>query len=147
MTTEDDERVLDCREKYGRYIVNMKDDEGLEDEVKNVNTLPLQLAVSILSKSKRIMNNFIHAIGGFFNNDVYYTDTESLYIENNQWNKLNEKNLVRKKLLRGKNDYGVGGIFYAISLAPKTKYCLTINKYGIVDEKNASKVPPMFLIN
>ena len=60
----------------------MKDDEGLEDEVKKANTLPLPLAVFILSNSKRNMNNFIHAIDGFYSNDVYYTDTDSLYIEN-----------------------------------------------------------------
>ena len=42
----------------------MKDDEGLQDEVKKVNTLPLQIAVLILSNSKRIKNTFIHAIDG-----------------------------------------------------------------------------------
>ena len=117
----------------------MKDDEGLEDEIKKCNTLPLQLAVVTLSNSKRIMNNFIHAINGFYTNDVYYTDTDSLYIENKHWNKLIEKNLVGKNLLQGKNDYGDGGIFYALFLAPKIKYCLTINKNGIIDEKKCFK--------
>ena len=63
----------------------MKDDEGLEDEVKKANTLPLQLAVFILSNSKRILNFFIHAIDGFYNIDVYYTDADSLYIEFKHW--------------------------------------------------------------
>ena len=86
MQTEYDERVLDYQKiNYGKYIVKMKDDEVLEDEVKKVNTLPLQLAVFILSNSKRIMNNFIHALDGFYTNDVYYTDTDSLYIENKYW--------------------------------------------------------------
>ena len=76
MMTEYDERVLDYQKiNRGNYIVKMKDDEGLEDEMKKANTLPLQLAVFILSNSKRIMNNFIHAIDGFYTNDVYYTDT------------------------------------------------------------------------
>ena len=48
----------------------MKDDEGLQDEVKKVNLLTLQLAVFILSNSKRIMNNIIHAIDGFYTSDV-----------------------------------------------------------------------------
>ena len=56
---------------YGNYIGKMKNDEGFQDEVKKVNTLPLQLAVFILSNSKRIMNFFIHAFGGFYTNDVY----------------------------------------------------------------------------
>ena len=80
--SEYDERVLDFQKiNHGNYIVKMKDDEGLEDEIKKANTLPLQLAVFILSNSKRMMNNFIHAIDGSYTNDVYYTDTDSLYIE------------------------------------------------------------------
>ena len=81
------------------------------------------------------MNNFIHAINEFYSNDVYYTDTDSLYIENKHWNKLKEKNLVGKILLQGKNDCGDGGIFYRLFLAPKIKYCLPMNKFGIIDEK------------
>ena len=65
--TEYDERVLDYQQiKHGNYIVKLKDDDGLEYEVKKLNTLPLQLAVFILSNSKRIMNNFIHTIDGFY---------------------------------------------------------------------------------
>ena len=86
----------------------MKDDEGLEDEVKKVNTLPLQLAVFIFSNTKRIMNSFIHAIDGFYTNDVYFTDTDSLYIENKHWDNLEEAGLVGKTLLQGKNEYKDG---------------------------------------
>ena len=83
MMTEYDERVLDYQKiNHRNYIVKTKDDEGLQDEVKKANTLPLQLAVFFLSNSKRIMNNFIHAIDGFYTNDVFYTETDSLYIEN-----------------------------------------------------------------
>ena len=140
MMTEYDERVLDYQKiNHGNYIVKMKDDEGLEDEIKKCNTLPLQLAVFILSNSKRIMNDFIHAIDGFYTNDVYYTDTDSLYIESKHWDKLKEQNFVGKNLLQGKNDYGDGGIIYALFLAPKIKYCLIINKYGIIDEKKCFK--------
>ena len=60
----------------------MKDDAGLEDEVKNVNTMPSHLGAFILANSKRIMNNFIHAIDGFNTSDLYYEDTVILYIEN-----------------------------------------------------------------
>ena len=48
----------------------MIDDEGLEDEVKKLNTMPFHLGAFVLSNSKRIMNNFIHAINGFYTNDV-----------------------------------------------------------------------------
>ena len=78
--TEYDERVLDYQKiNHGNYIVKMKDDEGLEDEVKKANTLPLQLSVFILSNSKRIMNNFILAIDGFFIQTMSIIPTPILY--------------------------------------------------------------------
>ena len=85
------------------------------------------------------MKNFIHAIDGFYTNDVYYTDTDSLYIENKHWDKLDKAGLVRKNLLQGKNDYKDGGIFYGLFLAPKIKYCQTLNKYGVLDEHKTFK--------
>ena len=45
----------------------------------------------------------------FFTNDVYYRDTDSLYIENKHWDKIDKAGLVGKNLLKGKNDYKDGG--------------------------------------
>ena len=71
MQTEYDERVNDYWKISGiNYIVKMIDDPGLEDEVKKLNTMPLHLGAFVLSNSKRIMNNFIHAINGFYTHDV-----------------------------------------------------------------------------
>ena len=140
MQSEYDERVKNYWKVSGiNYIVKMIDDAGLEDEVKKLNTMPLHLGAFVLPNSKRLMNNFIHAIDGFHTNDVYYTDTESLYIENKHWDKLDKAGLVGKGLLQGKNDYKDGGIFYGLFLAPKIKYCLTINKYGVIDEHKTFK--------
>ena len=140
MHTEYDERVKDYwKISNNNYIVKMIDDPGLEDEIKKVNTMPLHLCSFDLSNSKRIMNNFIHAIDGFYTNDVYYTDTDGLYIENKHWDKLSRAGLVGKNLLPGKNDYKDGGIFYGLFLAPKIKYCLTINKYAVIDENKTFK--------
>ena len=64
--TEKDERVLDYQKiNYGNYIVKLKDDEVLQDEVEKINTMPLHLGAFVLSNIKRIMNNFIHAKDGF----------------------------------------------------------------------------------
>ena len=101
--------------------------------------MPLHLGAFVISNSKRIMNNFIHAVDGFYSNDVYYTDTDSLYLENKHWDKLNNAGLVGKNRLQGKNDFKNGGIFYGLFFAPKIKYCLTINKYGIIDEHKTFK--------
>ena len=144
MMTEYDEQVKDYSKISGiKYIVKMIDDAGLQDEVKKLNIMPLHLGAFVLSNSKRIMNNFIHAIHGFNTNDVYYTDTDSLYIEKKQWNNLYKAGLVGKNLLRGKNDYKGGGIFYGLFLAPKIKYCLTINKYGVISEHKTFKGFPI----
>ena len=140
MQTEYDERVKDYWKISNiNYIVKMIDDKGLEDEIKKINTMPLHLGAFVLSNSKRIMNNFIHAINGFYTHSVYYTDCDSLYIENRHWNKLDQAGLVGKNLLQGKNNYKDGGIFYALFLAPKIKYCLIINKYGVISEKKTFK--------
>ena len=60
-------------------------------------------------------------------------------MENKQWDNLKEAGLVGKNLLQGKNDYKEGGIFYGLFLAPKIKYCLTINKFGAIDEHKTFK--------
>ena len=111
----------------------MIDDKVLEDEVKSLKTMPLHLGASVLSNSKRIMNNFIHVIDGFYINDLYYEDFDSMYIENKYWDNLDKADLIGKYLLQGKNDYKDSGIFYGLFIAPKIKYCLTVNKFGVID--------------
>ena len=140
MMTEYDERVKDYWNKSGiDYIVKRIDDAGLEDEVKKLHTMPLQIGAFVLSNSRKLLNLFIHAINGFYTNDVYFTDTGSLYIENKHWDKLDKAGLVGEKLSRVNNDYKESGIWFALFLAPKIKYCLTINKYGIIDEHETFK--------
>ena len=55
-----------------------------------------------------------------------------MYIEKKYWDVLDKANLVGEQLGQGKNDYKTGGIFYGLFLAPKIKYCLTIDDYGII---------------
>ena len=115
MKTEFDERVKDYwKLPNGNYIVKMSLDEGVDLELEEKNTMPSQLGAFILSNSKRIMNNFLSVIDGFKTNNVYYQDTDSLYIEKKHWDKLDEAGLVGKNLCQGKNDYGDGGIFYGL---------------------------------
>ena len=51
---------------------------------------------------------------------------------------LDRANLV-EELCQGKNDYKTGGIYYGLFLAPKIKYCLTINDFGIVEDHKTFK--------
>ena len=119
--------------------MKLKEEEGLEYEGKKGNTMPLHLGAFVLSNSKRIMNNYIHTIDGFFTNDAYYTDTDSLDIESKHWDKLDKAGLVEKNRLQGENDYKEGGLWYRLFLAPKVKYCSTIKKYGVIDEHKTFK--------
>ena len=105
MKTEFDENVLDYwKLTNGNYIVRMKKDDGLDDDCDIKNTLPAVLGAFILSNSKRIMNNFIREINGFYKNSIYYGDTDSLYIEKKYWDVLDKANLVGEGLCQGKND-------------------------------------------
>ena len=140
MKTEFDENVIDYwKLPNGNYIVKMKKDDGLDDDCDIKNTLPAVLGAFIIANSRRIMNNFIREINGFYNNKIYYTDTDSLYIEKKYWDVLDKANLVGDNLCQGKNDYKTGGIFYGLYLAPKIKYCLTIDDYGIIQEHKTFK--------
>ena len=140
MMTECDERVIEYWKISGvNYISEKIDDAGLGKEVEKVNTMPLHLRSFVLSKSKRFMNNFIHAINGFYTNHLYYEDTDSMYIENKRWDKVHKASLVGKNLLQCKNDHKDGGVFDGMFLAAKKIYCLTTNKIGIIGEHKTFK--------
>ena len=135
METEYDENVLDhWKLPNGNFIVKFKKDDGLEGDNNVKNTLPSLLGAFILSNSKRIMNNFIRKINGFYKISIYYGDTDSLYIGKNYWDVLDKANLVGRNLCQVKNDYHTGGTFYGLFLAPKIKYVLTKDVYGIIQQ-------------
>ena len=117
----------------------MKKDDGLDDDCDIKNSLPAVLGAFILSNSKRIFYNFKREKNGFYNNSIYYEDTDSLYIEKKHWNVLDKANLVGEGLCQGKDDYKTGDVFYGLFLAPKIKYCLTVDDYGIIKEHKTFK--------
>ena len=57
------------------------------------------------------MRNFIREINGFYNNSIYYGDTDSRLIEKKYWNVLVKANLVEEEICQGENDNELGGIF------------------------------------
>ena len=127
--------------KNGNLIVKLEDDEGVDnfDKAKSINTRPSHFGSFILSHSKRLMNKVFHEIDGFYSNNIYYGDTDSGYIHKKLWSSFVEKGYVGKSLGKGKNDYGDSGIFYAWCLAPKIKYCLIIDDFGLRSAKRTFK--------
>ena len=67
------------------------------------------------------MNTFIRELNGFYNNSIYYGDTDSLYTEKKHWDVLDKTTLVRKELCQGKNEYKSGGVFYCLFPEAKIK--------------------------
>ena len=79
MQTENDDNVL----KYWKlpnanYVVELKKNEGLDSDIDVKHSLSSHLGAFILCNSKRIMNNFIREINGFYKSSKYYGDTDSL---------------------------------------------------------------------
>ena len=106
METEYDDNVLDFwRLPNGNYIVNLKKDDGLDGDKEAKNILPRHIGAFLLSNSKRNMNNFFREINGFYNNSIYYGDTDSLSVEKKYWVVLDKANLVGKNFCQGKDDY------------------------------------------
>ena len=122
MMSEYDEKVLDYGKiSHGTYIIKVIDHKELEVDVKKLNTMPLHLGSFVLPNSKRIINNFIDAFKGFYTNDFYYGDTDSLYIENKQWEIMDKFRLVGKNLLQRLNDYKVGGNWFVFFSRTRNK--------------------------
>ena len=127
MRTEYDENELDYWKLPSRnYIVKMKKTtvQMMVVILKVIkNTLPAHLGDFILSNTKRVMNNFIRKIDGFYNNNnIYYSNNDSLHIERKYREASDKANLVGKHICQGKNDYETGGSFHGLLLAPKINF-------------------------
>ena len=70
----------------------------------------------------------------FFQNIIYYGNTDSLYTEKKNWDELDKAKLVGEELCQGEKFYPTGGCFYRSFLAPKLGFCLTIDNYGIIQK-------------
>ena len=52
---------------------------------------------------------------------------------------MDKANLVGESLCQGKHDLKPGFLFFGLFLAPKIKYVLTINEYGVIRENRTFK--------
>ena len=85
------------------------------------------------------MNEVINQFGGFYNNSIYYGGTDSMYIQKKSWSDLVDNRFIGKSLGLGKTDYGNSSTFYAWFLAPKIKYCLMVDDFGVISAEKRFK--------
>ena len=123
-------------------MVVIADHEGVDYSgySKKINSQSCHLGAFILSHSEKLLNDVIIALDGFKNHKTYYSDTDSGYIQKNDYNTLKEKGLIRKKIFQSKNDYEDTGIVYGLLLAPKINFCIVIDDNGSLQQKNKFKV-------
>ena len=134
METEYDDKVLDywslptqkCR-------VNFKNYDGLESDRNVENKYSSHLDAFIFSNSKRNITRFIGETKRFYKNSIYYSDTDSFYIEK-KLGCFGLGCLLGSFQCEGKKDYNSGVLFYCLIPAPKTKYCLSIDRYVIIQQ-------------
>ena len=119
--------------KNGNIIIELEIVEGVDDfdKTKSKNTMPSHFGSCILSHSKRLMNDVSKQISGFYNNGIYYTDTDSRFMHKKNWSSSVHNGLVGKTLSLSKNDYGNSCINNAWLLSPKIKFCLVIDDFGV----------------
>ena len=85
------------------------------------------------------MNEVINQMVGFYNKSIYYSDTDSLYSHKTYWSSLFDNRFVGITLGVNREDYRISGIIYAWFLAPKIKYCLVIDDFGLISGKRTFK--------
>ena len=83
----------------------MKKGDGLDDDCDTKKTSPAVLGAFVLSNRRRNTNKFIREKNELSRNNIYYTDTNRLYIEKKYWDVLVKKRLLLEILCQGKNDY------------------------------------------
>ena len=121
----------------GTLIVRLQDDKSVDDydKAKSKATMPSHFGSSILSHSKRLMNDFIKQRGDFYNISISYTDTDSLYIHKKYWFDLVDNGFFGISFGLSKINFSNSGIFYALFMAPKIKYCLVTDDFGVISAK------------
>ena len=85
--------------KYGNFSVKLENHKDADDydRAKSLNTMPSHFG-SFLSHSKKLMDDFIKRIDGFYKNSKNYTDSDSLYTHKRYWSSLVDNGFVDKSL-------------------------------------------------
>ena len=102
-----DDRVKDWFPlKNDNLLVKLEDDLSADDydEAKLVIRVPSRFGSYILPHSRRMMNDVIDQIAGFFSNSIDYTDTDSLHKHKKNWSDLVDNGFIGETLGLCEND-------------------------------------------
>ena len=88
-----------------------------------------------MSHSKGLKNDVTEAINGFKSHKAFYSFTDSFYICKLDYQILYTQGLTGRELFESKNDNGVAGRKYGLSLAPKIKNCIVNDENGVISQK------------
>lgn len=115
-------------------------EEDIGDSLPEI-LMPSHLGSFILSHSKRIMNDVILEIDGFKKPVIYYTDCDSIYVEEECVEILKDKGFLHNtELGKLSNDFDDDAkIFHGLFLAPKVKLCYALNNKGEIITKQTFK--------
>ena len=92
-----DERIVDYEPlAHGEFIIQYKNDPGVDKKKEVAKSMFSHLVISVLSRSKRIVNRFILDLDGLSSNTVYYQDADGSYIHMDHYQKLEEAGYVGK---------------------------------------------------
>ena len=64
-----------------------------------------------------MINKIVSSTDGFYNNNLYYQDTDSTYVHVDHWSVYNQRRFLRIILVQTRNDHGEEGIFSGVFLA------------------------------
>ena len=82
--------------------------------------MPSPLGAFILREKKRLKKSHVSAINSFKYNKVYFTGTDSLYIEKSNWSFPEEKTGIRENASRKNSICGSGNTIRSV-LTPGVK--------------------------
>ena len=106
---------------------------------KKINSQPPHLGSFILSHSNRLLNDVILAIEGFKNNKINYSDTDSVYIHNDDYEVLKTKGFIGRNIYQSRNNFCKGGILHGLFSVLNIQFCIVFDENGKLSQKTTFK--------
>lgn len=131
--------LISCEDVGDQLLIRRENEQFFEED----NCFPSLYGIYILAHSRKIVNNAVRAINGFNELKVHYTDTDSLYIDEDSFEILRSKGFVGNGLGQGKSETAPYSIDYAIFLGSKQKFIKTSDGKTHITFKGVDRGTPL----